>query len=190
MIEIDLVSSRRGFHLVEEILGRADAPEAEHRVTAMICRFEGGGTLMKRLRVSGLVVMLALTVPGVWADDLTRSSKFLCAAVQATECREGGECGIDLPWNLNIPDFIEVDLDAKRLSTTQASGQNRATAIAHLSRADGFIVLQGFEMGRAFSFVIAEQTGRATVAVATGGRAVAVFAACTPLTSSAGPGTK
>jgi hypothetical protein len=145
---------------------------------------------MKRLRVSSLVVMLALTVPGVWADDLTHSSRFLCAAVQASECREGGECGIDLPWNLNIPEFIEVDLDAKRLSTTQASGQNRATAIAHLSRADGFIVLQGFEMGRAFSFVIAEQTGRATAAVATGGRAVAVFAACTPLPAVAGPGAK
>jgi hypothetical protein len=145
---------------------------------------------MKRLRVSGLVVMLALTVPVVWADDLTGSSKFLCAAVQATQCREGGECGIDLPWNLNIPQFIQVDLDAKRLSTTQASGQNRATAIAHLSRADGFIVLQGFEMGRAFSFVIAEQTGRATVTVATGGRAVVVFGACTPLSGAAGAGAK
>jgi hypothetical protein len=139
-----------------------------------------------------IVFALLLAVPGaaVWADDLTGHSKFLCAAVQATECREGGECVTDQPWDLNIPEFIEVDLDAKRLSTTQASGQNRTTAIEHLSRADGFIVLQGFEMGRAFSFVMAEQTGRATVAVATGGRAVAVFAACTPLPGAAGPAAK
>ena len=154
------------------------------------CRaLEKGGTLMKRLCVC-LAVLLALAGSAARADDLTGQSKFLCAAVQATECREGTECGTDLPWNLNIPQFIEVDLGAKRLNTTQASGLNRATAIAHLSRADGFIVLQGFEMGRAFSFVIAEQTGRATVAVATGGRAVAVFAACTPLPAGAAPGAK
>jgi len=144
---------------------------------------------MQRLCVC-LAVMLALSGSVVWADDLTGHSKFLCAAVQATECREGGECVTEQPWNLNIPEFIEVDLDAKRLGTTQASGQNRTTAIEHLSRADGFIVLQGFEMGRAFSFVITEQTGRVAVAVATGGRAVAVFAACTPLPGAAGPGAK
>jgi hypothetical protein len=136
------------------------------------------------------VVLLAVPGASVWADDLTGSTRFLCAAVQATKCQEGGDCTIDVPWNLNIPEFIEVDLDAKRLSTTQASGQNRATAIAHLSRAGGLIVLQGFEMERAFSIVIAEQTGRATAAVATGGRAVAVFCACTPLPSAAGPGAK
>jgi len=145
---------------------------------------------MKPLRVSGLVVMLALTAPVVWADDLTGSSSFLCAAVQATKCLEGGECMIDVPWNLNIPEFIEIDLNAKRLSTTQASGQNRATTIEHLSRRDGTIVLQGFEMKRAYSFVITEQTGRVAVAVATEGRVVSVFGACTTLTSAAGPGAK
>lgn len=145
--------------------------------------------MVKRYLIA-FAVLLAVPCALVWADDLAGSTRFLCAAVQATQCLEGGECAIDVPWNLNIPEFIEIDLDAKRLSTTPASGQNRATAIAHLSRADGLIVLQGFEMGRAFSIVIAEQTGRATAAVATGGRAVAVFCACTPLPSAAGPGAK
>ena len=134
----------------------------------------------------GLVVVLAASA--VWADDLTGATRFLCASVQATKCLEGGECGIDLPWNLNIPEFIEVDLDAKKLSTTKASGENRATAISHLTREDGLIVLQGFEMGRAFSFVITEQTGRVTVAVATEGRAMSVFGSCTPQTAATAPG--
>lgn len=143
-------------------------------------------------KIYGIAVVLVLTLPGqsALADDLTGSSRFLCAAVQATACFEDGDCGIDLPSNLNIPAFIEVDLEAKRVSTTVASGENRQTSIEHLSRRDGTIVLQGFEMGRAFSFVITEQTGQVTVAVATEGQAVAVFGSCTPLTETAGPGRK
>ena len=80
----------------------------------------------------------------------------------------------------NVPQFIEVDLEAKRLATTEASGENRQTPIEHLRRVDGNIVFHGFEMGRAFSWVIDEASGRVTVAIATDGISVAIFGACTP----------
>jgi hypothetical protein len=139
-----------------------------------------------------LVLALILALPGlvVEADDLTGSTAILCAAVQATECLEGGDCTIDLPWNLNIPQFIEIDLEAKMLSATAASGANRTTPIEYLESEDGVISLQGFENGRGFTFVINQQTGQVTVAIATEGRAVIVFGACTPLAGAAGSGKK
>lgn len=140
---------------------------------------------MWTLRLCALAVVLALAVGGASADDLTGSSRFLCAAIQATACVETGECGIDPPWNLNIPDFIEVDLEAGRVSTTAASGDNRTTRIEHLTRQDGVIVFHGFERGRAFSWVISEGAGRATVAIADDGVSVAVFGTCTPMTGDA-----
>lgn len=145
---------------------------------------------MSKVPMVALVIALALPGGEVLADDLTGSTRFICAAVQATRCTEGGECATDLPWNFNVPEFIEIDLEANRLSTTRASGENRATAIEHVSRRDGLIVLQGFEMGRAFSFVITESTGRVAVAVAAEGRAVAVFGACTPMAAPAATGSK
>lgn len=145
---------------------------------------------MWKMRAVTLAVALAIAAGAAWADDLTGSSRFLCAAVQATACVEDGECGIDLPWNLNIPQFIEVDLEARRLGTTAASGENRATAIQHLTREDGVIVFHGFEMGRAFSWVIAEDTGHATVALAAKGASVAVFGACTPMAALAAPAAR
>jgi hypothetical protein len=145
---------------------------------------------MLKRHLMAFVVLLAVPGATVWADDLTGAGRILCSAVQATACLEAGDCEVDLPWNLNIPAFIEVDLDARRLSTTAASGENRATAIDHLSRQDGLIVLQGFEMGRAFSLVITESTGRLAVAVAAEGRTVAVFGACTPLPALAAAGGK
>lgn len=145
---------------------------------------------MRKIFGFTLALILALAGQTAWADDLTGANRFLCASVQATVCYEDGECVIDLPWNVNVPAFIEVDFDAKRLSSTTASGLNRTTPINHVDRQDGTIVLQGFEMGRAFSWVITEATGQVTVAVAFEGASVAVFGSCTPLGSGAESGRK
>ena len=101
----------------------------------------------------------------------TASSAFFTASAYETTA----------PWNLNIPQFIEIDLAGKMLSTTKASGENRSTPIRSLLREDGNIYLQGVEGGRAFSFVITEATGMASIAVAREDVTVSVFGVCTPL---------
>jgi hypothetical protein len=113
------------------------------------------------------------------ADDLHGVDRILCSAVSATVCTVDGDCETDLPYNWNIPQFIEIDLAKKILSTTKASGENRQTPAATLARADGWIYLQGVEGGRAFSFVIDETTGLVSIAVARKGLTVSVFGACT-----------
>jgi hypothetical protein len=135
-----------------------------------------------RKGVMGLIVAAAVaSSPIATADDLTGQDRILCTAVEVTRCMESGSCTSELPWNLNIPQFIEIDLKAKTFSTTKASGENRATAIRTLLREEGLLVLQGFEAGRAFSFVIHEPSGMASVAVARDGLTVSIFGACTPM---------
>jgi hypothetical protein len=138
--------------------------------------------MMRAAGVVSISMFLTMAAAGgaAIADDVTGAQQLLCTAVQATGCFEDGDCYQDLPWNLNVPQFIQIDLAAKRLSTTKASGENRSTPIEYLKRQGGLIVLQGFEGGRAFSFVISEATGMVSVAVAREGRAVVVFGACTP----------
>ena len=53
------------------------------------------------------------------------------------------------------------------------------TPIRTLERDNGLIFLQGFEMGRAFSFVIAEETGMASFAVAREGLPECLEITCT-----------
>ena len=138
-----------------------------------------------RTLMRAVLVLTILALPSLAAaDDLTGANRILCTAVQATRCVDSGDCEIDLPWNMNIPQFIEVDLTAKKLSTTKASGENRSTPITQLLRQDGVIVIQGFEKGRAFSFVITQETGDLSAAVAAQGKAVADFRACTPKPAS------
>jgi hypothetical protein len=129
-----------------------------------------------------IAAAFALVLPfSSGADDLSNQQLLLCTAVTAMHCHDDGDCVVDVPWNLNIPQFIQVNLDKKTLSTTKASGENRSTQIKNLIREGGTIYIQGLEGGRAFSFVINEGSGLMSVGVAADGRVVSVFGACTPL---------
>jgi len=138
---------------------------------------------IRAMSIAGLLAAVAFAVPAQ-ADSLVGADRFLCTAVEATVCDLDDGCVSGPPWNWNIPQFMEVDLNAKALGTTKASGENRSTPINHVIRDDGLIFLQGVEGGRAFSWVIVEATGELSVAVAFEGATVAVFGACTPLTSA------
>ena len=128
-------------------------------------------------------LMIALAGLGtgalVQADDLSGIDEFICAAAQVQICIEGDTCYTASAWELDVPDFVVIDLARKQVSTTRASGLNRSTAFTSNSRSNGQIVLQGLEAGRAFSFFIDEATGRITVAVARDGIAVNIFGVCT-----------
>jgi len=133
---------------------------------------------MKSLLIVLSVLVFPLTAA---ADDLTGQQEFLCTPVQVNVCTDDGKCVSSNPWDLNIPQFIDVNLKDKKLSTTKASGENRSTPIRNQLNEGGFLYLQGVEGGRAFSFVIEESSGFASIAVVTDGRTVTVFGACTPM---------
>lgn len=131
------------------------------------------------MRVLSFVLAASLTAPAM-ADDLRGTDRFLCSTLQATACGAEVECISLPPPDLNIPQFVQVDLARKKLATTPASGESRTTPLQTVWREEGRIILQGHEAGRAFSLVIEETTGRASFASAADSRGVVVFAACTP----------
>ncbi len=135
----------------------------------------------KRMATLVMAVTLVMTSAAAVADDLTGHEKFLCSVGDVTMCNANWECETASPSWFNIPDFIEVDLEAGLLKTTKASRENRQTPILHVTREDGLIVLQGLEMGRAFSFNIEEATGVLAVAATRPGGFSGGFGVCTPL---------
>lgn len=139
--------------------------------------------MSRRTIVASALAALALGTIPVRADDLTGAYNLLCSTGNITICYEDGDCEAGDAEALNVPRFIEVDLNQKKLSTTRASGLNRSTSADTVKRVDGTIVVQGYENGRAYSFVIQEKTGHMAVAVASASRGVTSFGACTPLPS-------
>ena len=132
-----------------------------------------------RLATTGLVGLLYCGA--VFADELTGSDSLLCYGLSAAKCETGEACQSVEPWKLNIPDFVKLDLKAKRLETTAASKQQRETPLQTVQRANGKILLQGSQGERAFSWLISEASGEGTLSVAAEGQSVTVFTVCTPV---------
>ena len=133
------------------------------------------------LRLIPLAALLG--AGGATADDLSAARDILCSVQQAHVCRDAAGCEDVLAEDMNIPQFLRIDTRSGKISTTPTSGVNRETVANPVSRADGQLVLQGVEAGRAFSLFIDEASGWATYASAANGRSVTVFAACTPATA-------
>lgn len=114
------------------------------------------------------------------ADDLRGARQLLCSTIQSQLCLSDGGCTSIQPAEINVPQFIRLDAKSGTLATTAASGLNRVTTAKSVSRSDGELILQGVELGRAFSLFIDEASGNATFASASDGMSVTVFAACTP----------
>ncbi len=133
----------------------------------------------KHIGVSVLAFVI-LSAPAM-ADDLTGATALLCSSAWANVCTADEVCESGPPWSWNIPQFVEVDLEEKTVSTTEASGENRLSPLEVLVRDDGLIFIQGREHGRAFSFVISEATGRMSASIAAEDVSISVFGACTPL---------
>lgn len=131
------------------------------------------------MRFPWFLMMAAVAAPAL-ADDLSGAERFLCSTLRATACTADGYCEPLSPAALNIPQFVQVDLPGRKISTTPASGENRTSPLQAVHREAGQIVLQGYEAGRAFSLLIDEASGEASFASAADSRGVVVFAACTP----------
>jgi hypothetical protein len=134
-----------------------------------------------RTALSGLAVVLLLGSAPALCDDLSEATSLLCSSSWAMVCTGDQECESGPPWAWNIPQFVEVNLETKMLSTTEASGENRTTPAEFLRREDGVIVIQGMELGRAFSIVVSEDLGSMSASIAAEDLTVSVFGACTPL---------
>ena len=126
-----------------------------------------------------LVLAGMLLAGAAYADPLTGVDRFVCAASQVRICIEADTCYSASPSELDVPEFVVIDIDKDTISTTESSGENRSTAFNMAIRDEGKIYLQGVEGGRAFSFVIDEATGYMSVAVARDGAVVSVFGSCT-----------
>lgn len=143
----------------------------------MITQHKKPTNMLPKLFVS--VVMFAYS-GAILGDDITGEEKFICASANVIVCLADGSCTSALPWEIGVPQFIKIDTKKRSLSTTEASGENRATVVDAVKRIDGRIYLQGVDRGRAYSFVIDEESGLLTAAVAHDDLTVTVFGSCTP----------
>ena len=136
--------------------------------------------LFRSMRSYGLSLTTLLLSSTLLADDLTDSNSLVCYGWSASVCSIEGECENTAPWQLDMPDFLRLDLRARIVTSTETAPEERVTEIQTLVRENGTIVLQGRQGERAFSWLIVEATGEGTLTMSTPGEGITVFTLCTP----------
>lgn len=125
--------------------------------------------------------MSALTPIVAFGGDFDGSRPLLCAAIFSTECNaETQKCKSGAPWNINFPVFSEIDFKNKSISTVDAYKNERETRIESIDHLpDGRLSLQGDDGVYAWSMLISEETGSATLSAAGEEIGFIIFGACT-----------
>ena len=134
-------------------------------------------TLLAKVRISTLLVLTACVA--AHADDVTDKDRILCSSTKVMLCVEDGLCFEISVLDADAPQFLIIDTKKKTVATTEASGDNRESPVANMSRTEGRIFLQGVENNRAYSILIEEKFGRFSAAIARDGITVSAFGACT-----------
>jgi hypothetical protein len=139
---------------------------------------------MNRLEATGLILALggvalaASTTPASAAGKYDGSKPMLCAVTAVSECTKDGACERSAPQEgNNLPGFVRVDVAGKML--TDNDGGTRKTPIKSSAIVDNQLMLQGAENGKAWTIVIASDTGIFGSSVVEDDGLFAIFGRCT-----------
>ncbi len=138
---------------------------------------------MHKRQAIGLALCLCLgmaSYPPLAAAAYDGSVRLLCAVIEVFDCQADGDCQRGIAESVNLPQFVKVDFAEKTLSTPEPGERKSVTPITHVERVDGNMILQGVEGSRAWSMVIAQQTGKISATVSDHQVGFVVFGACIP----------
>jgi hypothetical protein len=136
--------------------------------------------MLTKLTAICLALGLGLVPYARAAASFDGSVPLICALIEVMDCEPGADCQRGAPESVNLPQFIKLNFTEKTLSTTEAAQKIETTPIKNIEQFDSRLILQGVEGGRAWSMIIAKETGKMSATVADDQVGFVVFGACTP----------
>jgi hypothetical protein len=128
-------------------------------------------------RVLSLVAALVLMTCGAAAaGDFDGSKLLICAPVEAMDCGPGEGCTKERPEDVGAPNFLRIDI-----ANNVIVGPKQTTPILLMDKSDDQILLQGKELGYAWTLVLDQESGTMTVTLVNREAAFVLFGPCTPL---------
>jgi hypothetical protein len=135
---------------------------------------------MRKLTAVCLALGLGLVPYALAAATYDGSMPLICALIEVMDCKPGADCQRGAPESVNLPQFIKLNFTEKTLSTTEAAQKQQSTPIKNIDQVDSSLILQGVEGSRAWSMVIAKETGKMSATVSDDQDGFVIFGACTP----------
>lgn len=135
---------------------------------------------MRNFLTLALLAAIFILPHSASAEVIDGSSPCLCAITDVVECDSVGNCAEVEPEEVNIPTFIRIDLENKKLMDINSTG-SKTTAIKNIEQAAGKLILQGAENQRAWSMMVTKDTGEMSASVSGEDYGFLLFGDCTVL---------
>ncbi|RKE39462.1 hypothetical protein B0G76_5886 [Paraburkholderia sp. BL23I1N1] len=129
-----------------------------------------------KIRCVALLASFSLASFGSLAADFDGSKPLICATVEAHDCDSGMLCERSLPADIGAPQFLRVDF-AKKVIV----GARRATPIQFMDKLENQILLQGTELGFAWTIALDKEDGSMSATLVNRDEVFVLFGACTPM---------
>ena len=110
------------------------------------------------------------------AGDFDGSKLLICAPVEAIDCAPGETCKKGAPADSGLPSFIRIDI-AKMV----VIGPKRTTPIVSIEKSEQQILLQGTELGFAWTIALDQDNGEMSGSFVNREEVFVLFGSCTPL---------
>jgi hypothetical protein len=130
---------------------------------------------MKPLQILILSIALLLAGPAS-AGDFDGSKILICAPVEVSDCAPGETCRKGAPADVGVPAFIRIDIEKKAVV-----GPKRTTPIVSIERSEQQILLQGTELGYAWTLALDQESGEMSGSFVNREDVFVLFGSCTPL---------
>ncbi len=126
----------------------------------------------------GIVAVLLAGAAGSTVDaaDFDGSKLLICAPVEAIDCAAGEECFKGRPDDIGAPAFLRIDFANKTII-----GPKHATSILFMEMAEDQLLLQGHELGFAWTLALDQTDGKMAATLVDRSGAFVLFGSCTPL---------
>ena len=133
-------------------------------------------------RQAKIIFGTALLAASAWvgASDFDGSKPLLCAVTNTVSCDSQSRCNEGPATAVNMPVFIKIDVQAKKVQSMTGSGDERISDILEVHQEEEAVVLRGFEQSAGWSAAISASSGHLTVTAAARDTGYMLLGACTP----------
>ena len=130
---------------------------------------------------SALIPIFLMMGTAAAADGADKNKPLVCAATEATQCKETETC-IQGPAGLfDLPVMFRVNFQDKIVESIREGGERRKSQIARVESRGDTIIFQGADETTAWIGTIQKSNGSMTVTIAREGHAFVVFGSCARL---------
>ena len=133
---------------------------------------------MLKLICASAFISLGIAASSAAAKDISKAQKLICAPTIAHQCSAREKCTSGSPESVDIPQFFRIDLKKRIIIGEAAGNQSRTSKISNVGNGESALILQGTQLGRAWSAVINKATGKMVVTSSADDIAIALFGAC------------